>query len=69
MNTRGMVELVALNIGLDLGVISPLVFTLLVLMAIITTFMATPILELFYPVGMRLSKNTRAFGELRPQAA
>lgn len=48
MNTRGMVELVALNIGLDIGVISRLVFTLLVLMAIITTLMTTPILELLY---------------------
>jgi Kef-type K+ transport system membrane component KefB len=53
MNTRGMVELVALNIGLDIGVISPLVFTLLVFMAVITTIMTTPILEWVYPVGMR----------------
>jgi Kef-type K+ transport system membrane component KefB len=42
MDTRGMVEIVALNIGLDIGVISPLGFTLLVLMAIITTMMTTP---------------------------
>jgi len=49
MNTRGMVELVALNLGLDIGVISPLVFTLLVLMALITTFMTTPVLEWIYP--------------------
>jgi len=49
MNTRGMVELVALNIGLDIGVISPLMFTLLVLMAILTTVMTTPLLELVHP--------------------
>ena len=46
MNTRGLMELVALNIGYDLGVISGPVFTLLVLMAIITTFMTGPLLTL-----------------------
>lgn len=49
MNTRGLMELVVLNIGLDLGVISPLLFTMLVLMALLTTFMTTPILQLIYP--------------------
>jgi Kef-type K+ transport system membrane component KefB len=44
MNTRGLVELIVLNIGLDLGVISPTLFTMLVLMALVTTFMTTPIL-------------------------
>jgi Kef-type K+ transport system membrane component KefB len=46
MNTRGLVELIVLNIGLDLRVISPRLFTMLVLMAIVTTFMTTPILHL-----------------------
>jgi len=45
MNTRGLVELVVLNIGLDLGIISPRLFTMLVVMALVTTFMTTPILE------------------------
>jgi Kef-type K+ transport system membrane component KefB/nucleotide-binding universal stress UspA family protein len=49
MNTRGLMELVVLNIGLDLGVISPLLFTMLVLMALLTTFMTTPVLQLIYP--------------------
>jgi len=44
MNTRGLVELVILNAGLDLGILSPTLFTMMVLMALITTFMATPIL-------------------------
>jgi hypothetical protein len=39
-------ELVALNIGLDLGVVSPTLFAMLVLMALVTTFATTPILEL-----------------------
>ncbi len=46
MNTRGLVELIVLNIGLDLGVISPTVFTMLVIMALVTTFMTTPLLTL-----------------------
>jgi len=49
MNTRGLVELVALNIGLDLGVISPMLFTMMVIMALVTTFITTPLLQLVYP--------------------
>lgn len=46
MNTRGLMELVALNIGYDLGVLSPEMFAILVLMALITTFMTGPALDL-----------------------
>ena len=46
MNTRGLVELIVLNIGLDLHLISPRLFTMLVIMAIVTTVMTTPILQL-----------------------
>jgi Kef-type K+ transport system membrane component KefB len=46
MNTRGLVELIVLNMGLDLGVISPTLFTMLVIMALVTTFMTTPLLQL-----------------------
>jgi len=49
MNTRGLTELIVLNIGLDLGVITPLLFTMLVMMALVTTFMTSPLLELIYP--------------------
>ncbi len=49
MNTRGLMELVILNVGLDIGVISPTVFTMMVLMALLTTFMTTPLLEWIYP--------------------
>jgi Kef-type K+ transport system membrane component KefB len=44
MNTRGLVELVVLNAGLDLCVLSPALFTMMVVMALVTTFMTTPIL-------------------------
>ncbi len=46
MNTRGLVELVILNIGLDLGLISPTLFSMMVIMALVTTFMTTPLLDL-----------------------
>jgi K+:H+ antiporter len=49
MNTRGLVGLVVLNIGLEIGVISPVLFTILVVMALVTTFMAGPLIELIYP--------------------
>ncbi|MBB5017405.1 Kef-type K+ transport system membrane component KefB [Chitinivorax tropicus] len=45
LNTRGLVELVILNIGLDIGVISAPLFTILVLMTIVTTCMTSPILR------------------------
>ena len=46
MNTRGLVELVALNIGYDLGILSPAIFTMMVLMALVTTFITGPLLNL-----------------------
>src|SRR5262249_31005458 len=45
MNTRGLMELIVLNIGLELKVISPQLFAMLVLMALVTTFATTPILH------------------------
>lgn len=48
MNTRGLVELVILNIGL-VGVISPALFSMMMLMALVTTFMTTPLLQWLYP--------------------
>lgn len=45
MNTRALMELIVINIGLDLGVISPTVFTMLVIMAIFSTVITTPVLR------------------------
>ncbi len=50
MNTRGLMELIILNIGLDLGVISPALFAMMVLMAIVTTVLTTPVLAAIYPL-------------------
>jgi Kef-type K+ transport system membrane component KefB len=47
MNTRGLMELVVLNIGLDLGVISPPLFSIMVAMALVTTAMTVPMLSVF----------------------
>jgi Kef-type K+ transport system membrane component KefB len=49
MNTRGLMELVILNIGLNLGIISPALFSMMVIMALVTTFMTTPIMEWIRP--------------------
>jgi Kef-type K+ transport system membrane component KefB len=57
MNTRGLMELVILNIGLDIGVISPALFSMMVLMALCTTFMTTPLLEWVYPMHMILASG------------
>ncbi len=46
MNTRGLMELIVLNIGLDLKVLSPTLFAMMVIMALVTTFATTPILHL-----------------------
>ena len=48
MNARGLIELILLNIGLQAGIITPTLFSILVLVAIVTTLMATPIFELVY---------------------
>jgi Kef-type K+ transport system membrane component KefB len=49
MNTRGLMELIILNIGLDLGVISPVLFTMMVIMALVTTFATSPLLAWIAP--------------------
>ena len=51
MNARGLVELVLLNTGLEKGVITPTLFSILVAMAVVTTFATSPILGLLYPRG------------------
>jgi Kef-type K+ transport system membrane component KefB len=46
MNTRGLMELIVLNVGLDMGILSPTLFAMLVIMALATTFSTTPVLHL-----------------------
>jgi Kef-type K+ transport system membrane component KefB len=47
MNSRGLMELIALSIGYELGILSPRIFTMLVIMAVVTTMMTGPLLTLF----------------------
>jgi Kef-type K+ transport system membrane component KefB len=58
MNARGLMELIILNIGLERGVITPTLFTIMAMMALVTTLMASPLFELVYagarePAGAR----------------
>lgn len=61
MNTRGLVELIVLNIGLDLGVLSPTLFAILVIMALVTTMMASPLLSV---LGYRGRSQSSAESDL-----
>ncbi len=67
MNTRGLMELIALNVGLDLGVISPALFTMMVLMALATTIATTPVLHLIW--RERLRDTSRSGQAARPDIA
>jgi Kef-type K+ transport system membrane component KefB len=53
VNTKGLVELVILNAGLDLHIISPTLFSMMVIMALATTLMTTPLLEWILPASGR----------------
>lgn len=55
MNARGLMELIILNIGLERGVITPTLFTIMVMMAIVTTLMASPLFEFVYRRPSRLA--------------
>jgi Kef-type K+ transport system membrane component KefB len=60
MNARGLTELIIVNIGLTAGIIAPPLFSILVIMAIVTTLMASPLFELVY------GRRARAAGEIPP---
>ena len=60
MNARGLTELIIVNIGLQAGIIAPALFSMLVLMAIVTTLMASPLFEWVY------GHQARARGEIPP---
>jgi len=66
MNSRGLMELIIINIGLQKGVIGPTLFSMLVLMAIVTTVMASPLFEVVYG---RKARETGELNALSPQPA
>lgn len=69
MNTRGLMQLVVLNIGLDLKVISPELFAMMVVMAIATTVLTSPVLEWVYPRAQILREAEAAARDARRAAA
>jgi len=70
MNTRGLMELIVLNIGFDLGILSPSVFAMLVIMALFTTFMTGPALDFINFIfkgkkGYEQSEETKKYGKYK----
>jgi Kef-type K+ transport system membrane component KefB len=65
MNARGMMELILINIGLQRGIIQPALFSILALMAIVTTLMASPAFEWVYG---RHARKSGAFDALPAKA-
>jgi Kef-type K+ transport system membrane component KefB len=68
MNTRALMELIVINVGRDLGVIPPSVFCMLVLMALLTTVMTTPLLTLFAR-GTEIEGPVRAWAKVGGRSA
>jgi len=66
MNSRGLMELIIINIGLQKGIIGPTLFSMLVLMAIITTMMASPLFEWVYG---RKARSSGDLEHLHPKTA
>ena len=70
MNTRGLMELIVLNIGFEMHIISPVLFAMMVLMALVTTFATTPILHLIHtPRRLRRLEPLPELGTFSPEPA
>jgi Kef-type K+ transport system membrane component KefB len=69
MNTRGLMELIVLNIGLEMNVISPTLFAMLVIMALVTTFATTPILHLITRKQLPDAQPFPELGTFSPEPA
>ena len=63
MNARGLMELILLNIGLERGIIQPALFSILVMMAILTTLMATPLFHRVYGKAPAAPQGEPGLGE------
>ncbi len=59
MNTRGLMELIVLNIGYEMNILPPTIFVMLVIMALVTTFMTTPILNLINKKAIKEAKEKK----------
>lgn len=65
MNTRGLMELIVLNIGYDLNILSPKIFTMMVIMTLVTTFMTGPVLSVTDYFSRRKKKHIAEHFDLR----
>lgn len=59
MNTRGLVELIVLNLGMDAGILNIRTFSVMVIMCLFTTFITCPIIEIIYPPHTRITEAAR----------
>lgn len=66
MNSRGLMELIIINIGLQKGIIGPTLFSMMVLMAIVTTMMAGPLFEIVYGRKARVSGELGSLDVTKP---
>ena len=57
LNMRGLTELVILTVGLEIGIISPTMFTIMVVMALVTTLMAAPVIARLTGVASRAGQG------------
>jgi Kef-type K+ transport system membrane component KefB len=64
MNTRGLMQLVILNLGFELGVINQALFSMMVVMAIVTTLLTTPLMEWINPVREQRIESAAASSKL-----
>jgi Kef-type K+ transport system membrane component KefB len=69
MNTRGLMELVVLSIGFDLGILSRLTFSMMVVMAVVTTFMTVPLLHLVCRTHVTIAPAAHRAHDRRSEAA
>jgi Kef-type K+ transport system membrane component KefB len=69
MNTRGLMELIVLNIGYDLGILSAEIFAIMVLMALCTTFMTGPLLDLIKYLSFQSATSLRAGNNIKSKEA
>ncbi len=68
MNTRGLMQLIVLNIGYDLGILSSQIFAMMVLMALVTTLMTGPVLDLINFSALKKAINTKTTTAIHPAA-
>jgi Kef-type K+ transport system membrane component KefB len=66
MNTRGLVELIVLNLGIASGVLNQRVFTVMVIMCIFTTFLTCPVVYYIFPPHLRILEETKKNDDLEP---